>query len=415
MISAAIVPSIAGGVLVASPSTSLREQIRRSLQQDRGPIHEVLGGADALVKLESGHWQVLFLDRRLRDLDADELIEIIKIRFPGIEVVLLDSDSGAPFAGPISGKDTVAGSWLNPPKTVVASTEHRPSMAMVSSVIDEARPHLLAEPALARAVVPLPGMIGDAEVMQRLYRLTRLVAPRLTTVMVSGATGTGKELVARAIHHLSSRASKAWAVVNCAAIPEALLESELFGHVRGAFTGAVQGYAGRIHLAQGGTLFLDEVGELPLSLQAKLLRFLEQKEVQRLGSSEALKVDVRVVAASNANLARGVDEGRFRDDLYYRLSAFPLELPTLAERPGDILRLAEHFLRGIAASSQCTPAGLDPRTAQLLEAHPWPGNVRELQQVMERASILAEGSCQIRPEHLYFSKVRRAPANRLEV
>jgi len=238
----------------------------------------------------------------------------------------------------------------------------------------------------------------------------------MTTVMVSGATGTGKELVARAIHQLSSRASKAWAVVNCAAIPEALLESELFGHVRGAFTGAVQGYAGRIHLAQGGTLFLDEVGELPLSLQAKLLRFLEQKEVQRLGSSEALKVDVRVVAASNANLARGVDEGRFRDDLYYRLSAFPLELPTLAERTGDILRLAEHFLRGIAALSQCSPAGLDPRTAQLLEAHPWPGNVRELQQVMERASILAEGSRQIRPEHLYFSKVRRAgPANRAEV
>jgi len=420
MISAAIVPSIAGGVLVASPSTSLREQIRRSLQQDRGPIHEVQGGADALVKLESGHWQVLFLDRRLRDLDADELIEIIKLRFPGIELVLLDSDSDAPFAGPssgpISGKETAAGSWLNPPKALVSSTEHRPAMAMVSNVIDEARPHLLAEPSFARAVVPLPGMIGDAEVMQRLYRLTRLVAPRMTTVMVSGATGTGKELVARAIHQLSSRASKAWAVVNCAAIPEALLESELFGHVRGAFTGAVQGYAGRIHLAQGGTLFLDEVGELPLSLQAKLLRFLEQKEVQRLGSSEALKVDVRVVAASNANLARGVDEGRFRDDLYYRLSAFPLELPTLAERTGDILRLAEHFLRGIAALSQCSPAGLDPRTAQLLEAHPWPGNVRELQQVMERASILAEGSRQIRPEHLYFSKVRRAgPANRAEV
>jgi len=143
------------------------------------------------------------------------------------------------------------------------------------------------------------------------------------------------------------RAAKPWAVVNCAAIPEALLESELFGHVRGAFTGAVQGYAGRIHLAQGGTLFLDEVGELPLSLQAKLLRFLDQKEVQRLGSSETLKVDVRVVAASNANLARCVDEGRFRDDLYYRLSTFPLQLPTLAERSGDVLRLAEYFLQGL--------------------------------------------------------------------
>jgi DNA-binding NtrC family response regulator len=390
MTSAATLPSITGGVLVASPSTSLREKVRQSLQEDRGPVHEVQGGADALVKLESGHWQILFLDRRLPDLDVEELIAIINLRFPGIEVVLLDSESNAPF--PAKGDYN---SWLTPP-----------------SASEEARPHLLPKPSPARAVVPLPGMIGNAEVMQRLYRLTRLVAPRMTTVMVSGATGTGKELVARAIHQLSARAAKPWAVVNCAAIPEALLESELFGHVRGAFTGAVQGYAGRIHLAQGGTLFLDEVGELPLSLQAKLLRFLDQKEVQRLGSSEALKVDVRVVAASNANLARCVEQGRFRDDLYYRLSAFPLELPTLAERTGDILRLAEHFLQGIAAVAQCRPAALDSAAAQRLDAHSWPGNVRELQQVMERASILAEGGLEIRSEHLYFSTVRAGMARR---
>jgi DNA-binding NtrC family response regulator len=416
MTSAAILPSIAGGVLVASPSTSLREQVRRSLQDEPGPIHEVRGGADALVKLESGHWQLLFLDRRLPDLDAEELIEIIKLRFPGIEVVLLDSDSSAPF----SRKDAAHGSWLNPTKPLASAARQRASTATsssakLSSASEEARPYLLPETPGARTVAPLPGMIGDAEVMQRLYRLTRLVAPRLTTVMVSGATGTGKELVARAIHQLSGRAAKPWAVVNCAAIPEALLESELFGHVRGAFTGAVQGYAGRIHLAQGGTLFLDEVGELPLSLQAKLLRFLDQKEVQRLGSSEALKVDVRVVAATNANLARGVNEGRFREDLYYRLSAFPLELPTLAERTGDILRLAEHFLQAIAAASECCPAVLAGQAADRLEAHPWPGNVRELQQVMERASILAEGGCQIRPEHLYFSTAHRTGLPREEL
>ena len=341
MTSAAIFPSITGGVLVASPSTSLRQQVRKSLHEGRGPIHEVQGGADALVKLESGHWQLLFLDRRLPDLDAEELIEIIKRRFPGIEVVLLDSDSSAPFAT----KGEAQRSWGNPPTQGFSAAERGASARAVSSAVissagEEAGLCLLPEPLPARAVAPLPGMIGEAKGMQRLYRLTRLVAPRMTTVMVSGATGTGKELVARAIHQLSGRAAKAWAVVNCAAIPEALLESELFGHVRGAFTGAVQGYAGRIHLAQGGTLFLDEVGELPLSLQAKLLRFLDQKEVQRLGSPEALKVDVRVVAASNANLARCVEQGRFRDDLYYRLSAFPLELPTLAERSGDILRLA---------------------------------------------------------------------------
>jgi DNA-binding NtrC family response regulator len=416
MTSAATFPSITGGVLVASPSTSLRQQVRRSLPEERGPIHEVQGGADALVKLESGHWQLLFLDRRLPDLDAEELIEIIKLRFPGIEVVLLDSDSSTPFAM----KGEAQHSWRNPPPQGFSAGERGASARAVSSAVisgasEESRPYLLPEPPSVKAVASLPGMIGEADAMQRLYRLTRLVAPRMTTVMVSGATGTGKELVARAIHQLSGRAAKAWAVVNCAAIPEALLESELFGHVRGAFTGAVQGYAGRIHLAQGGTLFLDEVGELPLSLQAKLLRFLDQKEVQRLGSPEALKVDVRVVAASNANLARCVEQGRFRDDLYYRLSAFPLELPTLAERSGDILRLAEHFLQGIAAVNQCSPAALDPQAAHLLEAHPWPGNVRELQQVMERASILAEGGDQIRSEHLYFSTARRAGVAREEL
>jgi len=365
----------------------------------------VQGGADALVKLESGDWQLLFLDRRLPDLDVEELIEIIKQRFPGIEVVLVDSGSSTPFPA----TDAAYSSWLNVPKLGAA---RRTSPASASSASDEARPYLLAEGPLARRVAPLPGMIGQAEAMERLYRLTRLVAPRMTTVLVSGATGTGKELVARAIHQLSARASKAWAVVNCAAIPEALLESELFGHVRGAFTGAVQGYAGRIHLAQGGTLFLDEVGELPLSLQAKLLRFLDQKEVQRLGSSEAVKVDVRVVAASNADLAQCVDQGRFRDDLYYRLSAFPLELPALAERTSDILRLADHFLQAIAAASGCGPAALDGEAAGMLEAHPWPGNVRELQQVMERASILADGGREITPEHLYFSTAGRSGAAR---
>src|SRR5579863_9561938 len=348
MTSAAIFPSIVGGVLVASPSPSLREQVRQSLHHGRGPIHEVHGGADALVKLESGDWQLLFLDRRLPDLDTEELTQIIKLRFPGIELVLLDSDSSTPF--PV--KDAAHGSWRNSTKPALAAPKRGTSTASLLTAIEEPGPYLLSESLPSNAVLPLPGMIGDAEVMQRLYRLTRLVAPRMTTVLVWGATGTGKELVARAIHQLSARAAKPWAVVNCAAIPEALLESELFGHVRGAFTGAVQGYAGRIHLAQGGTLFLDEIGELPLSLQAKLLRFLDQKEVQRLGSSEALKVDVRVVAATNANLAECVERGTFRDDLYYRLSAFPLELPALVERVGDILRLAEHFLQTIAAASR---------------------------------------------------------------
>jgi transcriptional regulator with GAF, ATPase, and Fis domain len=248
----------------------------------------------------------------------------------------------------------------------------------------------------------LPGMIGRAPAMQRLYRLTRLVAPRTTTVLVLGATGTGKELVARAIHQLSPRAARTCVVVNCAAIPEALLESELFGYVRGAFTGAVQTYAGRIYAAQGGTLFLDEIGELPIALQAKLLRFLEQKEVQRLGSSEAVKVDVRVVAATNADLPRQVERGAFREDLYYRLSAFPLELPPLSEREEDILPLAEHFLQSLNRTGEPV-LRLSADAGRILTSHAWKGNVRELQQVMERAAILADGRNTITMEDIYFA------------
>ena len=390
-------PPASGGVLVASPSSSLREQIRRSLQPRSWPVLEVSGGADALVKLESGEWQVLFLDRRLPDLDAEEVIKIIKVRFPGTEVVLLDSDGG-----PVSislPPATASRRWLKPTTAEPESesvTETGPVTALALRAVE-----------LSAAVAPLPAMIGASAAMQRLYRLTRLVAPRVTTVLILGATGTGKELVARAIHQLSPRAANSWMVVNCAAIPETLLESELFGYARGAFTGAVQAYAGRIHAAHGGTLFLDEVGELPLSLQAKLLRFLEQKEVQRLGSSDAMRVDVRVLAATNCDLEKQVEEGKFRRDLYYRLSAFPLELPPLAERDGDILPLAEHFLRLSAEPSPSVTPVLTPEAARRLESHAWRGNVRELQQVMERAVILADGANKILPEHLHFSSTAR--------
>ena len=254
----------AGGALIASSNSALREQVLHSLNGRCRPVQQALGGADALVKLEKGNCQVLFLDRRLPDLDAGELIAIIERRFPGTQVVLLDSDAA------VAGEDfsREAGVELNPGR---ADARCEKSWQRV-----EGR----HEPE------PLPGMIGHSEVLRRVYRLAQTRGSAHDYGTRVGPTGTGKELVARAIHQLSARAAKPWAVVNCAAIPEALLESELFGHAR-RFTGAVQGYAGRIHLAQGGTLFLDEIGELPLSLQAKLLRFLDQKEVQRLGSSEA--------------------------------------------------------------------------------------------------------------------------------
>jgi len=217
-----------------------------------------------------------------------------------------------------------------------------------------------------------------------------------------GPTGSGKELVARALHELSPRAAKPFVAVNCAAIPEALLESELFGHARGAFTGAVQAQVGRIPAAHGGTLFLDEVSELPFGMQAKLLRFLEQKEVQRLGTAEVTRVDVRVIAASNVDLAGRAGRGEFREDLFYRLSAFPLELPPLMERRSDIIPLAEHFLACMAAAMSVPCPRLSGEAVRVLEGHAWKGNVRELQHVMERASILVESGDTVLGEHLYF-------------
>ena len=242
---------------------------------------------------------------------------------------------------------------------------------------------------------PLAGMIGDSRPMQAVYRMARRIAPRDMAVLITGATGSGKELVAQGIHRLSARASRAMITINCAAIPEALLEAELFGFTRGAFTGAVQSRLGRIHGAQGGTLFLDEVGELAMPLQAKLLRFLESGELQRLGSPDVFQMDVRVIAASNADLRRKVQAREFRDDLYYRLAVFPIALPSLAERPEDIVPLAQYFLAGCDSGMRFTPDA-----ESCLQQYGWPGNVRELRHVVERAAILAAPGRTIEVEHV---------------
>ena len=223
--------------------------------------------------------------------------------------------------------------------------------------------------------------------MLEVSRRIRLVAPRSTPVLIEGPTGSGKELVAEALHRLSKRNRKPFTAINCAAIPEALLEAELFGHTRGAFTGAVQGRVGRIEAADGGTLFLDEIGEMPLALQSKLLRFVESGELQRVGDNETVKVDVRIVTATHQPLAQHAQEGKFRADLYYRLAVFLIRTPALAEHLEDMNLLVDHFLERMGRDA---PVKRIDATAQAkLAVHTWPGNVRELEHVLERAAILA--------------------------
>ena len=244
----------------------------------------------------------------------------------------------------------------------------------------------------AKEVGAAPEMVGRSAPMERVRDLIARVAPSRATVLITGDTGTGKELVARSIHALSGRAEKSFVGVNCSAIPETLLESELFGHVKGAFTGAITNKRGLMEEASGGTLFLDEIGTVSANIQVKLLRVLQERTIMRVGAREAVPVDIRLIAATNLDLAEEVRGGRFREDLYYRLSVFPVHVPSLRERRDDIPLLAAFFLRRAAAEHQISPPTIPPTTMQRLMEYEWPGNVRELENFIERSVIMHAGA-----------------------
>ncbi len=262
-------------------------------------------------------------------------------------------------------------------------------------------------------VCQVEGMIGRSEAFRQLLEVTRKIAAAgRVPVLIRGESGTGKERIARAIHCLSARAAGPWVAINCSALPEGLLESELFGHERGAFTDAKQAKSGLFELADGGTLFLDEIGDLALPLQPKLLRALDTQRFRRVGGHKELQVDVRFVAATNRDLPGMVKEGRFREDLYYRLNVGAIDVPPLRQRTADVLPLAQHFLQNAALDLGITAPALDERIPPFLEAYAWPGNIRELRNVIERAVILATGAT-VGPEHLpkELASSRRATDN----
>ncbi len=257
----------------------------------------------------------------------------------------------------------------------------------------------ITEPTISKSIRP-KHFVGNSEVMQHVYEQIAQVAPSSSTVFVQGESGTGKELVARAIHDLSPRHDNAFVTLNCAALPESLIESELFGHERGAFTGATAVRKGRFELADKGTLFLDEVGEMSLLTQAKFLRVLQERRFERLGAMESRQVDVRIVTATNRNLETMVQEGSFRRDLFYRLNVFPIQLPALRERSADILPLAAHFARRFSKLNERDEVGISLTVADMLHRYDWPGNIRELENVIERAVLLVGQEALLLPQHL---------------
>ena len=262
----------------------------------------------------------------------------------------------------------------------IDNAESVPANRLVATAVDSAR-----DP---REPDRIHGMVGAAERMLEVHRVVSRVAPTTSTVLVQGETGTGKELIARAIHAASRRRDQPFVTVDCSALAETLLESELFGHVKGAFTGALVDKRGFFEAADGGTCFLDEIGEISACVQAKLLRVLQEREVRRVGGTESVKVDVRLIAATNKDLAAQVAEGKFREDLFYRLSVVTIVLPPLRERRDDIPLLANHFLQSYRAANDQAPGGISPEAMALLVAHEWPGNVRELQHAIEGAAAL---------------------------
>jgi transcriptional regulator with PAS, ATPase and Fis domain len=327
----------------------------------------------------------LLLDPQLPDLEPNGFRAIVRNRFPNTQVLMLNSQTGQLLVGSTSPTPV----FTKLADAINTSGAVRTNGYATAAVTESSR--ATAE----RNSLRLRGMIGNSEPMQRTWAVTRMVAARSTTILVTGESGTGKDLLAQEIHLISARRNQPFIVVNCSAIPETLLEAELFGYTKGSFTGAMQSRIGRIHAAHGGTLFLDEIGDMPLSLQSKILRFLEQGEVQRLGGNDNLKVDVRVVAATNADLKKMVATQQFREDLYYRLAVFPIHLPPLRERMDDLEELAQFFTARFLPG-----AALSTEALAILGQHSWPGNIRELRNAIERATILVGSEREIKAEHI---------------
>ncbi len=361
--------------------------VHYSLQRALGQAFRIVSaysGEDALQHVVTAAPQVVLLDNKLPGMSGLETLQRLKAFAPALPVILLTAYGSTETT--ITAMKLGAYDYLLKPVDIGTLKSLLSKVLQLEAWTGQVAPHTEAEQQDTDALV------GHSPVMQDLYKMIGRVAPTDMTVLVSGESGTGKELVARAIHRYSLRAEGAWVALNCAAIPESLLESELFGYEKGAFSGATERKLGCFEEAAGGTLFLDEVGELPLPVQAKLLRALQEKEIRHLGGREAIAVNVRIVAATNKTLESAVARKEFREDLYYRLNVLHLHLPPLRTRPEDIPDLAQAFVSRYSRELGRAVRGLTPEALEKLSAHPWPGNVRELENTIKQALVTCHGT-----------------------
>jgi DNA-binding NtrC family response regulator len=373
-------------ILVVDDERSMGEFLTLLLSKDGYQVRSTISARAALEMLEEEPSQLLITDLRMPDMDGLELVNEARKRFPDLGVVVMTAFASLESA--VEALRLGAADYVTKPFQVA---EIR---AVVRKVLDglemrrenrKLKARLLEEGAV-------PRLIGGSKETRELLELVQRVAPSDSTILITGDSGTGKEIVAQIIHQLSERATGEFVTINCGALPDTLLESELFGHIRGSFTGAVRDKEGLFKIASGGTLFLDEVGDMTPALQVKLLRALQEREILPLGATRPIRVDVRVIAATNADLEQKQKTGEFRSDLFYRLSVIPIHIKPLRERRDDILELTEYFLERACRRHSMPRKQLSDEARLLLVSYPWPGNVRELENTVERAVILTEGA-----------------------
>ena len=372
-------------LIVVDDEQGILDVVSRFARRAGFDVMACSGGREAIALLQKRHADVAMVDLRMPDIGGLDVIRAIRDIDPRCQAVLMTGYATVDTA--VEAIKLGAMDYLSKPLDFARLEQ---LLGAIRDDIERRRSILALETDVAKRL-EFCGMIGRGPVMQELFGMIRRLAPHVRTALITGETGSGKELVARALHQIGPRRDRRFITINCSAVVETLFESELFGHVRGAFTGATENKPGLFELADGGTLFLDEIGELPATVQAKLLRVLELGDVHRVGSLEARRVNVHVIAATNRDLRAEVAAGRFRSDLYYRLNIVEVKVPALRDRREDIPYLTAAFVRETSERLQKPVVGLTPGAERLLAAGPWDGNVRELRNVIERACILADG------------------------